>query len=87
MQSSMLPRNGLADIVGSQRRRFYSRILEGAKQAETVWSADAVLLGGAPFSGFSSALASEADLPLFDGLTSAVSQLLVSLSKNRKTTH
>lgn len=66
---------GILDIAADPHR-FRGQILEKVTQARMLWGADAVLLGGAPFSGLSPSLAPEAVLPLFDGLTCAVSQLI-----------
>jgi allantoin racemase len=74
---------GVLDIAADPQR-FRGQILEKVTQARILWAADAVLLGGAPFSGLSPSLAPEADLPLFDGLTCAVSQLIDLFQKRGK---
>jgi allantoin racemase len=74
---------GVLDLA-SDPQRFFDEILQAVAQAKTVWGADTTLLGGAPFSGLSARLAQDADLPLYDGLTSAVVQLRRHLRKTAR---
>ncbi|MBK1840055.1 hypothetical protein JHL17_21850 [Azospirillum sp. YIM B02556] len=55
--------------------RYHGEILEAVAAARDR-GAEAVLLGGAPFSGWSGRLQAKAALPLLDGLTAALNDLV-----------
>lgn len=65
---------GVLDLA-AEPWRYHGEILE-AVAAARAHGADAVLLGGAPFSGWSGRLRAKAALPLLDGLTAALEELV-----------